>query len=80
MRPTKSKDTMIAVIGGMNAAMAARHALINAAIFAEIVNADTEGRGCGYGVAFPAAQYGNVRTVLSSARINVRRYDVKEKQ
>lgn len=79
MRSTKNGGSMIAVIGGMNAAMAARHALMNAAIFAEVVNADTQGRGCGYGVLFPASQYGNVRSILSCARISVRRYEPKEK-
>ena len=78
MRSSKKGGTMLAIIGGMNAALAARHALMNAAIFAEVVNADSEGRGCGYGVVFPASQYGNVRTILSAARIGVRRYETKE--
>ena len=78
MRKAKDSDTMIAVVGGMTAALAAQHALAQAAIRCEIINQGGEDRGCGYGIAFPSAQYGNVRTILTSAHISVRRYQPKE--
>lgn len=66
---------MVAVTGSMTAALRAQRALAFAAIRAEIVKSDSEsGRGCGYGVAFAASQQSNVRTILTNAHVNVRRY------
>lgn len=78
MRQSKDLGTMVAVVGGMTAALSAQRALATAAIRADIINEDTGGRGCGYGVVFPASQYANVRTILSNVHINVRRYKPKE--
>lgn len=70
-----SGGIMVAVVGSMTAAQRAQRALLGAAIRADIVKSDTEsGRGCGYGVAFPTSQQGNVRAILSAAHVNVRRY------
>ena len=66
---------LVAVVGSMTTAQRAQRALLGAAIRADIVKSDSEsGRGCSYGVAFPASQQGNVRAILSAARVNVRRY------
>ncbi len=70
-----SGGIMVAVVGSMTAAQRAQRALLGAAIRADIVKSDSEsGRGCGHGVAFPASQQGNVRTILSASHVNVRRY------
>lgn len=72
---TSTKGILVAVVGSMTAAQRAQRALLSAAIRADIVKSDSEsGRGCGYGVAFAASQESNVRTILSAAHINVRRY------
>ena len=78
MRQSKDLGAMVAVVGGMTAALSAQRALAMAAIRTDIINEDTGGRGCGYGVVFPSSQYANVRTILSNAHINVRRYKPKE--
>ena len=77
MRENKG-GTMVAAVGTMTAAMSAQRALAAAAIRSEITKEDTSGRGCGWGVEFSSAQYGNVRTILTSAHINVRNYRSKE--
>ncbi len=70
-----SGGIMVAVVGSMTAAQRAQRALLGAAIRADIVKSDSEsGRGCGYGVAFPASQQSNVRAILSASHVNVRRY------
>jgi hypothetical protein len=66
---------LVAVVGSMTAAQRAQRALLVAAIRADIVKSDSEsGRGCSYGVAFPASQQSNVRAILSTSHVNVRRY------
>ncbi len=73
--PAPNNGIMIAVTGSMTAALRAQRALASAAIRAEIVKSNNDsGRGCGYGVAFAATQQGNVRTILTDAHVNVRRY------
>lgn len=70
-----SDDTLVAVTGSMTTALRAQRALAAAAIRAEVVKSDGQHeRGCGYGVAFAARQQNNVRTILTAAHINVRRY------
>jgi hypothetical protein len=67
---------MVAVVGSMTAAQRAQRALLGAAIRADIVKSDSEsGRGCGYGVAFPSVQHGNVTAILRAAHVNVRQYE-----
>lgn len=75
MRRTNDGGTTVAVLGSMTAAMAAQRALASAAIRSEIIKQDGGGRGCSYGVVFPSVQRGNVSAILSSAHINVRRYE-----
>ena len=74
MRQPQSGTTMIALTGSMTGALAAQRALAAAAVRCEVVKEDTGDRGCGWGVTFPSAQYGNVRTILQSAHVAVRRY------
>ena len=70
---------MIAVLGSMTAAQRGQRALLDAAIRADIVKSDKQSeRGCGYGLVFAASQHANVRAILSSARVNVRRYTQDE--
>ncbi len=54
----------------------AQHTLAAAAIRSEIVKPDSSysGRGCAWGIEFSCAQERNVRTVLESARIPVKKY------
>ncbi|MBR2621249.1 MAG: DUF3343 domain-containing protein [Clostridia bacterium] len=74
-KQTSNGGILVAVVGSMTAAQRAQRALLSAAIRADIVKSDSEsGRGCSYGVAFPASQQNNVRTILSATHINVRRY------
>ncbi len=75
MRRDNSGGVTVAVLGSMTTAMAAQHALASAAIRCEVIKQDSGGRGCSYGVAFPSVQRGNVAAILSSAHINVRRYE-----
>lgn len=71
--------TMIAVTGSMTAALRAQRTLASAAIRSDIVKSDNEnGRGCGFGVVFPATQQKNVQAILMEAHINVRRYTQEE--
>ena len=59
----------------MTSALHAREVLSAAAVRSEIVKSDSEReRGCGFGVLFAASQRANVRAILTSAHINVRRY------
>ena len=75
MRRTNSSGMTVAVLGSMTSAMSAQHALASAAIRSEVMKQDGGGRGCSYGVLFPSVQQGNVSAILSSAHINVRRYE-----
>lgn len=75
MRKANGGGTTVAVLGSMTTAMTAQRALASAAIRCEVVKVDSGGRGCGYGVAFPSVQHGNVTAILSAAHINVRRYE-----
>ena len=75
MRKANGSDTAVAVLGSMTAAMSAQRALASAAIRCEVIKVDGGGRGCGYGVAFPSVQHGNVAATLTAANINVRRYE-----
>ncbi len=77
MRQQKRGGTTIAAVGSMTAALAAQRALASAAIHSEVIKEDTSGHGCGCSIEFPSAQYGNARTILSAAHINVRRYESK---
>lgn len=72
-----SSGTSTAVLGSMTAAIKAQHILANAAIRADVIKiSDAAGtRGCIYGVVFPSSQLGNVRNILTIARVSVRRYD-----
>ncbi len=72
-----SSGMSVATLGSMTAAMKAQHILANAAIRTEVTKiSDAAGaRGCIYGVVFPSAQLGNVKNILSAARVSVRRYD-----
>ena len=73
-----SDKSMIAVTGSMTTALRAQRTLAAAAIRSQVVKSDDQnGKGCGYGVTFDARQQNNVKTILTSAHINVRRY-VKE--
>ena len=67
--------TVTAHLGSMTTALAAQQALAAAAVRSEIVKEDSGTRGCGYALTFPRTQLGNVRTILSAAHINVRRYE-----
>ena len=56
--------------------MKAQSTLAAAAIRSEVVKTEsgTSQHGCVYGVRFPANQYNNVRSILDSAHVTVRRY------
>lgn len=64
-----------AAIGTMTQAMRAQRALMSAAIPATVVKyTDSDGNGCTYGLSFSCAQSDNIETVLSGARIRVKRW------
>lgn len=62
-------------IGTMTQALRAQSALAAAAIPSTVVKyTDGEGSGCAYGLSFSCAQNDNIATVLTGARIRVRRW------
>lgn len=70
---TKSPDaTVIAAMGGVNAAMSAERALRAAGIAAEVISlspGETR-RGCAYGVTYPADADRAARAALRAARLS----------
>ncbi len=65
-----------AELGSVTAAMKAQRALATAAIPSAVVKIESSSRrGCTYGIRFSCNQLGNVRTVLSAARISVKQWD-----
>ncbi len=71
MRNDKKSAECVAVIGSMTQAMQAKGFLSAASVRAEVIKADSSqtGRGCAYGVAYPAAQDDTVRAVLMNVSI-----------
>lgn len=68
--------TCTATFESMTLATKAQHALSHAAIRSEVVKLDSSraGHGCAWGLEFPCAQEGNVRTILGNAHIPVKKY------
>lgn len=66
----------VAVVGSMTYALKAQQVLAQAAIPSTVIKTETASshRGCVYGVRFYCAQENNVRTVLSTARIQVKQW------
>jgi len=66
-----------AAIGSMTLAMKAQRALAAAAVPCTVVKTeDGHGlRGCVYGIAYACSQERNVRSILESAKINVREWN-----
>ena len=69
-----------AELGSMTLAMKAQSALAKAAIPSNVIKSESSSsrRGCVYGISFSCEQEKNVRTVLSAARITVKRWNTKE--
>lgn len=69
-------DGCTATMTSMTQALRAQQVLANAAIHSSVIKLDSSlaKKGCAYGLSFQCAQYNNVRTILSSAKINVRQY------
>lgn len=65
-----------AVMGSMTNALQAQKALANAAIYVSVrkVSASGSTNGCSYGVSYPCSAVSNVRAVLSSAGLSVKKY------
>ena len=65
-----------AVMGSMTQVLRAQKVLLDAAVRADVVKADSAhtNRGCAYALSYPCSQENNVRTILSSAGIRVRGY------
>ena len=63
-----------AVMGSMTQVLRAQKVLLDAAVRADVVKADSAHtrRGCAYALSYPCVQDSNVRAVLSSAGIRVR--------
>lgn len=69
----------IAEIGSLTGAMKAQKTLSAAAIPTSVVKTESSSRrGCVYGIRFSRNQLNNVRTVLSAARISVKRWDTED--
>ena len=68
-----------AELGSMTGALKAQRALSAAAIpsFVEKIESSSR-RGCSYGIRFSCNQHGNVRAVLSAARISVKRWKAED--
>ena len=66
----------IAEIGSMTQAMKAQRVLADAAIPTTVIksNSSKNSKGCAYGLSFVCAQNENVKNVLSSAGVRVRRW------
>ena len=68
-----------AVTGTLTGAQKASRALAGAAIPSSVIKIDSAGtRGCVWGVSFSCNQTANVRSVLSSAGINVKSWRTDE--
>ena len=66
-------------MGTQTNAQKAQSALSAAAIPSTVVKTESSSRrGCVYGIRFSCSQVANVRTVLSAARITVRRWDIED--
>ena len=66
----------IAELGSSTGAMKAQKVLSVSAIPVSVVKTESSSRrGCVYGIRFSCNQLGNVRTVLSAAHIQVKRWD-----
>lgn len=68
--------TCTAVVGSMTNAMTAQNALTAAAIYSTVIKVSSmdTGDGCAYGVTFHCSQAGDVRRILSSAGVKVRKF------
>ena len=66
-----------AVTGSMTIALKAQKVLSGYAIRVEVVKISSVNskRGCAYGIEFPCSILGNVKTILSEARINIKSYE-----
>ena len=66
----------VAEIGSMTQAMRAQRILGESAIPTTVVKSGSEknSRGCAYGVSFKCVQEENVRNILASAGVKVRRW------
>ena len=69
-------QTCIAAFDSMTQVLGAQRALSRAAIRASVVKLDAKQttRGCAYGLEFSCAHLRNVKTILDSAGIPVKRY------
>ena len=72
----------LAVMGSMTQALRAQKALLDAAVRADVVKADSAhtSRGCAYALSYPCSQEGNVRPILSAYGIRVREFYREEKE
>ncbi len=69
----------IVEIGSLTNAQKAKKALSTSAIPSSVVKTESSSRrGCVYGIRFSCNQANNVRTVLSAARIPVKRWDTED--
>ncbi len=70
----KRYNNCSAEIGSVTQAMKAQNALASAAIPSNVIKTQSSShRGCVYGISFPCAHENNVRTVLTNAKIPVKR-------
>ncbi len=65
-----------AVMGSMTNALQAQKALANAAIYVSVTKISASGstNGCSYGISYPCSAESNVRAVLASAGLSVKKY------
>ena len=64
--------------GSVTQAMRIQEALASAAIPSRVIKTNSSRHGCIYGISFSCAQENNVRTVLSIARIPVKRWETED--
>ncbi len=65
-----------AVMGSMTSALQAQKALANASLYVSVIKVSASGstNGCSYGVSYGCALSGNVRAILASAGLSVKKY------
>lgn len=75
MQREKEGGACFAELGSVTLAMKAQDALAAAAIPVTVEKTESAARGCSYGIRFSCLQENNVRAVLATARIPVKRWN-----
>ncbi len=72
----KDKRVCVAAIGSVTSAMSAQSALSSASIRSNVlkINSAKSGVGCAYGISFACNQGDNVKEILRSSGIRVKKY------